>query len=199
MTPRDQDDPSLLPELLVIVASCADAAALAPLAHPDLPIPAPVRPVLVATGPDPMEVDEALDDAGTPAGRVLVVDDPAAGPSRELAILLPRLDDLLSDALPGGIVIRGGSTAALAAVHAAVARRVPVIHLPVNDVTGVEAAQQAAIGELVAWQTTPTGGLAYPAELDLLVHRRLAPDDASRLVPIAHPARPAVHRADLTA
>jgi UDP-N-acetylglucosamine 2-epimerase len=141
MTPRDQDDPSLLPELLVIVASLADASALAPLGHPDVHTPAPVRPVLVATGPDPMEVDEALDDADAPAGRVLVVDDPAAGPSRELALLLPRLDDLLADALPAGLVVRGGSAAALAAVHAAVARRVPVVHLPVTDVTGVESAQ----------------------------------------------------------
>ena len=92
MTAREQHERSL-PELFVIVASAEDATALAPLGERD----PEVRPVLVATGPDPMAVDEVLDDLGALAGRVLLVETPDAGPAGEVAAMLPRLDGLVAD------------------------------------------------------------------------------------------------------
>lgn len=95
MTPREQDDG--LPEVLVIIASVEDAAVLAPLAVLD----PEVHVVLVATGPDPMAVDEALDGLGALAGRILLTDGPGpAGPVAETATLMPRLDALIADDRP---------------------------------------------------------------------------------------------------
>ena len=95
MTACEQQD-GLLPELLVLVASVEDADVLAALGARD----PEVLPVLVATGRDPMAVDEALDDLGALAGRVLIVDDAAAGPAAEAAVLLPRIDALVADDRP---------------------------------------------------------------------------------------------------
>jgi hypothetical protein len=146
MTAREQQE--LLPELFVIVASADDAGALATLAVRD----PEVQPVLVATGPDPMAVDEALDELGALAGRVLLVEDPAAGPVAEVAALLPRLDALVADDRPAAVLVRGGSTTALVATQAAVWRGVPVVAVPVEDGDAVATANQAAIGALVATQ-----------------------------------------------
>ncbi len=160
MSPRDQDD--RLPEILVIVASVEDAGALAPLAVLD----AEVRPVLVATGPDPMVIDEALDDLGSLAGRILLIDGPCApGPVAETATLMPRLDALVADDRPAVVVVRGGSATAMAAAQVAVWRGVPVaaVLAPVGDTgSAVAAANQSAIAELVAWQDaqeTPTAAV----------------------------------------
>jgi hypothetical protein len=150
MTAREQQERSL-PELFVIVASPEDAHALAPLAVRDHE----VRPVLVATGPDPMAVDEVLDDLGALAGRVLLVETPEEGPVTEVAALLPRLHALVADDAPATVLVRGGSTTALAATQVAVWRGVPVVAVPVTatPVTStVEAANQAAIAGLVASQ-----------------------------------------------
>lgn len=148
MTAREQQCPHPLPELFVVVASAEDANALAPLAVRD----PEVRPVLVATGPDPMAVDEVLDDLGALAGRVLLVEGPPGGPVAELAALLPRLDTLVADDRPAALLVRGGSPTALAATQAAVWRGVPVVAVPVDDADRVAAANQAAIGALVATQ-----------------------------------------------
>lgn len=194
MTPRD--DEHLLPEMLVVVASVEDATALAPLAA----VEEVVTPVLVATGPEPMEVDLALDDLGARAGRVLLLDGPCGDPAGEVARMLPRLVEALTPAGvavarpddvadpraddggdPGiaAVVVRGGSTAALAAAQAAAWRGVPV--LAVDDPTSagadpVQAANRAAIGGLTAWQASDAG-VAHPARLDLLVQGCL---DAAR-------------------
>lgn len=149
MTAREQHERPL-PELFVIVASAEDAGALAPLAVRD----PEVWPVLVATGPDPMAVDEALDDLGALAGRVLLVETPASGPAAELTALLPRLDALVADDRPAAVLVRGGSPTALAATQAAVWRGVPVVAVPVDDDGdgAVASANQAAIAALVASQ-----------------------------------------------
>lgn len=169
-------------ELFVIVASPSDAAVLAPLGRADARESVSVPIALVATGPDPMEVDLALDDAGTPAARVLLLDGPCGGPAGEAARLLPRLDEMLADAAPAGVIVHGGSVAALVTAQCAAWRGVPVLHVPQVGLSGVGGANQAAVAELAAWQTSPEGGLPYPTELDLLVHRRLEPGRTDTLV-----------------
>ena len=179
MTPREHGGHTL-PELPVIAGSVDDATALAPLWS----LEETARAVLVATGPDPMAVDLALDDLDAPAGRVLLPDACPGGPAEELSRLLPRFDAMLGDgAAPGApgvaaVVVRGGSTAALAATQVAVWRGVPVLALDAPVRTRVEAANRAAVVGLCAWQSSEAGAASYPARLDLLVHRRL--DDARR-------------------
>jgi hypothetical protein len=179
MTAREQQDE--LPELFVIVASADDAGALAPLAARD----AEVCPVLVATGPDPMAVDEALDDLGALAGRVLLVDDPEAGPVAEVAALLPRLDALVADDRPAALLVRGGSVTALVATQAAVWRGVPVVAVPVDGGDTVASANQAAIGALVASQEahdTAPDDVRAAAAAHRLSRERLTGGDRPRVV-----------------
>ncbi|WP_433784278.1 hypothetical protein ACQPX6_29160 [Actinomycetospora sp. CA-101289] len=180
MTAREQGE-FPLPELFVVVASAADATAFAPLAIRD----PEVRPVLVATGPDPMAVDEVLDDLGALAGRVLLVDPPAAGPVHEAAALLPRVDAVVADDRPAAVLVRGGSPTALAATQVAVWRDVPVVAVPVDGGTGVEVANQAAIAALVATQEAHRVGpddLRAAAAAQRLVRERLTGGDGSRIV-----------------
>ena len=180
MTAREQGE-FPLPELFVVVASADDATAFAPLAIRDLE----VRPVLVATGPDPMAVDEVLDDLGALAGRVLLVEAPAAGPVHEVAALLPRVDALVADDRPAAVLVRGGSPTALAATQVAVWRDVPVVAVPVEGGTAVEGANQAAIAALVA---TQDGHRVAPEEVraaaaaQRLVRERLTGGDGTRLL-----------------
>ena len=177
--------PTAPPELLVVVATTEDAAALAPLgrlapsAHGEH-AEGPVHPVLVATGPEPLEVDAALDDLGAPAGRLLVMDGPCESWAEEAARMVVRLDALLAEEPPAGIVVRGGTEAALAATRSALRLCVPVLHLPADSATPGHAATQAAVAELAAWQTSPAGGVPYPTEIDLLVHRLLTPPQTER-------------------
>jgi hypothetical protein len=180
------DGPSTAPpELLVVVATTEDATALAPLGRLAPPGPGehadgPVHPVLVATGPEPLEVDAALDDLGAPAGRLLLMDGPCEGWAEEAARMIVRLDALLVEEPPAGIVVRGGTEAALAATRSALRLGVPVLHLPTPPDSAERAATQAAVAELAAWQTSPSGGVPYPTEIDLLVHRLLTPPQAER-------------------
>ncbi|NMO92041.1 UDP-N-acetylglucosamine 2-epimerase [Actinomycetospora sp. TBRC 11914] len=176
---------AVVPDLLVVVATAEDAAALAPLGRPthvggEEETDGPAQPVLVATGPDPLAVDEALDDLGAPAGRLLLLDGPCDTWAEEAARMVVRLDALLAEEPPGGVVVRGGTEAALAAARSAVRLRVPLVHLTAEQESSERAATQAAVAELAAWQTSPSGGVPYPTEIDLLVHRRLAPPQPSR-------------------
>lgn len=155
------------PEMLVIVSSPADATALGALMGLD----DSVTTTLVATGPDPMAVDEVLDDQGTPAGRILVTDELGPGPAHEVAGLLPRIDDMVAHAAPVAIVVRGGTSAALAAAQVAAWRGVPVIALAASPGSRTEAANQAAVAELATWQGS-AGGTPFPTRLELAVHRR---------------------------
>jgi hypothetical protein len=170
-------------DLLVVVATAEDASALAPLGRPPHqgPDEAPVHPVLVATGPEPLDVDAALDDLDAPAGRLLLLDGPCESWAEEVARMTVRLDALLAEEPPAGVVVRGGTESALAATRSALRLGVPVLHLPVDEHESADhAATQAAIAELVAWQTSPAGGVPYPGEIDLLVHRLLVPPPAHR-------------------
>jgi len=179
MIARAQGDP--LPELFVVVASAADATALAPLAIRD----PEVRPVLVATGPDPMAVDEVLDDLGALAGRVLLVATPAAGPVHEVAALLPRVDALVADDRPAAVLVRGGSPTALAATQVAVWRDVPVVAVPADSATAMEVANQAAIAALVANQDAHRVApeeMRAAAAAQRLVRERLTGGDGTRIV-----------------
>lgn len=180
MTAREQDDLAL-PELFVVVASVDDATAFAPLAVRDPEL----RPVLVATGPDPMGVDEALDELGALAGRVLLVDRPGAGPVAELAALLPRLDALVADDRPATVLVRGGSPTALAATQVAVWRDVPVVAVPVDGAGAVETANQAAVAALVATQDAghvPADEVRAAAATQRLVRERLTGTGGTRIV-----------------
>jgi UDP-N-acetylglucosamine 2-epimerase len=180
MTAREQGELPL-PELFVVVASAEDATAFAPLAVRD----AEVRPVLVATGPDPMAVDEVLDDLGALAGRVLLVEAPAAGPVAEVAALLPRVDALVADDRPAAVLVRGGSPTALAATQVAVWRDVPVVAVPVEGGTAVEDANQAAIAALVATQDAHRVApeeVRAAAATQRLVRERLTGGDGTRIV-----------------
>ena len=180
MTAREQGE-FPLPELFVVVASAADAAAFAPLAVRD----PEVRPVLVATGPDPMGVDEALDDLGALAGRVLLVDGPAVGPVGEVAALLPRVDALVADDRPAAVLVRGGSPTALAATQVAVWRDVPVVAVPVDGGTTVEVANQAAIAALIATRDArrvPPEEVRAAAATQRLVRERLTSEGGTRIV-----------------
>jgi hypothetical protein len=180
MTAREQGE-CPLPELFVVVASAADAAAFAPLAVRD----PEVQPVLVATGPDPMAVDEVLDDLGALAGRVLLVETPAAGAVAEAAALLPRVDALVADDRPAAVLVRGGSPTALAATQVAVWRDVPVVAVPVDGGTAVELANQAAIAALVATQDAhhvAPEELRAAAAAQRVVRERLTAADSSRIV-----------------
>jgi hypothetical protein len=173
------------PELLVVVATTEDATALAPLGRLGPPgsgdrADGPVHPVLIATGPEPLDVDAALDDLGAPAGRLLLLDGPCESWAEEAARMVVRLDALLVEEPPAGVVVRGGTEAALAATRSALRLRVPVLHLPAEPDTAERAATQAAVAELAAWQTSPSGGVPYPTEIDLLVHRLLTPPQAER-------------------
>ncbi|MCD2186285.1 hypothetical protein [Actinomycetospora soli] len=172
----DLDLASELPELLIVVASTDDARALAPLGRPGADEgDEPVRPVLVATGVDPLGVDAVLDELDAPAGRLLLLDGPSDGWAEEAARLIVRLDALITGEPPAGVVVRGGSEAALAAARCAVGIGVPLLHLPVPPTDARTAATAAMVAELAAWQTSPDGGQPYPTEIDLLVHRRLTP------------------------
>lgn len=168
MTLRDRE----LPELLVIVASRADAVALSPLAT----MQDAVRATLVATGPDPMLVDEALDELDTPAGRILLPElgDDERSPATELAGLLPRLENLVAQADTAAVVVRGGTSTALAGAQIAVWRRLPLIALDAPPGSRTDAANQSMIAQLAAWQSTEMGGTVFPAWLDLVVHQRVA-------------------------
>lgn len=180
MTAREQGELPL-PELFVIVASAEDATAFALLAIRDLE----VRPVLVATGPDPMAVDEVLDDLGALAGRVLLVETPAAGPVPEVTAMLPRVDALVADDRPAAVLVRGGSPTALAATQVAVWRDVPVVAVPVEGGTAVEDANQAAIAALVATQDARRVApeeVRAAAAAQRLVRERLTGGDATRIV-----------------
>ncbi|MEJ2888731.1 hypothetical protein [Actinomycetospora aeridis] len=180
MTAREQQERSL-PELFVIVASAEDAHALAPLAGRDHE----VSPVLVATGPDPMAVDEVLDDLGALAGRVLLVETPEEGPVTELVALLPRLDALVADDVPAVVLVRGGSATALAATQAAVWRGVPVVAVPVTGTVAVDTANQAAIAGLVASQEAREVEpelVRAAAAAHRLVRERPEPGSGSRVV-----------------
>jgi len=180
MTAREQGE-LVLPELFVIVSSAEDATALAALAHRDPEI----RPVLVATGPDPMAVDEVLDDLGALAGRVLLIERPAPGPAAEAAALLPRMDALLADDRPAAVLVRGGSPTALAATQVAVWRDVPVVAVPVDGDGTVEVANQAAVAALVATQDArrvPPEEVRAAAAAQRLVRERLVPGDGTRIV-----------------
>lgn len=163
-------------ELLVVVATLDDATALAPLGRSGRLDDAawPVHPVLVATGPEPLDVDAVLDDLDAPAGRLLLLDGPCEHWAQEAAHMIVRLDALLAEDAPAGVVVRGGSEAALAAARSALRLCLPVLHLTVEPDTAETAATQAAIAQLAAWQTSPTGGIPYPTEIDLQVHRLLA-------------------------
>ncbi|HEY2225210.1 hypothetical protein [Actinomycetospora sp.] len=173
-----------VPDLLVVVATADDAAALAPLGRPVRPgqddADGPVHPVLVATGPEPLDVDAALDDLDAPAGRLLLLDSPCETWAEEAARMVVRLDALLAEEPPAGVVVRGGTEAALAAARSALRLCVPVLHLSVEPDSAEHAATQAALAELVAWQTSPAGGMPYPTEIDLLVHRLLEPPPPHR-------------------
>ena len=180
MTAREQGE-FPLPEIFVVVASAEDAAAFAPLAVCD----PEVRPVLVATGPDPMAVDEVLDELGALAGRVLLVEAPAAGPVAEAAALLPRVDALVADDRPAAVRARGGSPTALAATQVAVWRDVPVVAVPVDGGTAVELANQAAVAALVATQDAHRVApeeLRAAAAAQRVVRERLTGGDGSRIV-----------------
>jgi hypothetical protein len=169
-------------DLLVVVATAEDAGALAPLGRPPHqgPDEVPVQPVLVATGPEPLDVDAALDDLDAPAGRLLLLDGPCESWAEEAARMTVRLDALLAEEPPAGVVVRGGTEAALAATRSALRLQVPVLHLPAEPDSAEQAATQAAVAELAAWQTSPSGGVPYPTEIDLLVHRLLTPPQAER-------------------
>ncbi|MEJ2862707.1 hypothetical protein [Actinomycetospora flava] len=180
MTAREQHERSL-PEMFVIVASAEDANALAALGERD----PEVCPVLVATGPDPMAVDEVLDDLGALAGRVLLVETPDAGPAAEVAAMLPRLDALVGDDAPAVVLVRGGSSTALAATQAAVWRGVPVVAVPVEGRSTVETANQAAIAALVATQDAPDTEPEHvraAAAAHRLVRERPEPGNGPRVV-----------------
>ena len=161
-----RDEPSV--DVLVVVASVGDAEVLATLGRRQGPH-APVA-ALVATGPAPMLVDLALDDAGAPASRTLLVDGEAVGPVAEVALLLPRVDELLAETAPSGVVVRGGSPAALAAAQCAAWRGVPVLHLPVRGEAGTTVVSQAAVAAL-AVRSAPRVG----EELADAVRRLAAP------------------------
>ncbi|GAA4884325.1 hypothetical protein [Actinomycetospora straminea] len=184
MTAREQQERSL-PEMFVIVASTEDADALAPLAGRDHE----VVPVLVATGPDPMAVDDVLDGLGALAGRVLLVETPDEGPVPETVALLPRLDALVADDVPAVVLVRGGSPTALAATQAAVWRGVPVVAVPVNGDSAVGAANQAAIAALVASQSprdVDPDQVRAAAAAQRLVRERPGPGGGSRVVRLAN-------------
>ena len=162
--------------VLVVVASPADAVALAPLGVRG-PAAGPSA-VLVATGADPMAVDLALDDLGALAGHVLLgrTIDEAEGPAATLAVLLPRLHELFVEARPAGVVVRGGSTAAFAAAQSAVWRGIPVAHVPAPEETGPALPTQAAVAALVAWQRAVAGSSTVAvAALQRLVGRLVPP------------------------
>jgi hypothetical protein len=177
MTPRDQDDG--LPEVLVVVASVEDAAALAPIAVLD----PEVHMVLVATGPDPMAVDEALDGLGALAGRILLTDGPGpAGPVAETAMLMPRLDALIADDRPAVVVVRGGSATAMAAAQVAVWRGVPVAATAGDRSSDVATATQGAIAELAAWQDGQDAPTPAVLAVRRLVRERVGVAGARRIV-----------------
>ena len=109
-----------------------------------------MHPVLVATGPEPLDVDAALDDLDAPAGRLLLLDGPCESWAEEAARMTLRLDALLAEEPPAGVVVRGGTESALAATRSALRLGVPVLHLPVDEHESADhAATQAAIAELV--------------------------------------------------
>ena len=162
--------------VLVVAASVADAAALAPLGARGSSDG--VAGVLVATGPDPMAVDLALDDLGALTGHVLLdrALDVAEEPADVLAVLVPRLHDLFAEARPSGVVVRGGSTAAFAAAQNAVWRGIPVAHVAASEETGPALPTQAAVAALVAWQRAVAGSsTAAVVALERLVGRLVPP------------------------
>jgi hypothetical protein len=138
-----------------------------------------------------MIVDEALDDLGALAGRILLTDGPGpAGPVAETATLIPRLDALVADDRPAVVVVRGGSATAMAAAQVAVWRGVPVAVVRGGASSdAAAAATQAAIVELTAWQDGHDAPTPAVVAVRRLVRDRVAVTGGPRIVgvPTDHP------------
>lgn len=115
-------------EAILIAGTPEDGAVLAPLATA-IAARGQARPVLVATGMDPMSVHEALERLGSPADVTLLVHGSRRTAAEETAVLLSRLDGLIAERMPAVVLVCGCSPAALAGTQAACLREIPVVYL----------------------------------------------------------------------
>jgi UDP-N-acetylglucosamine 2-epimerase (non-hydrolysing) len=116
-------------DMLLVAGSRPEVARLAPVARAFESV-GRIRAITVATGPDPMETHEAFEALGVPADVTVLLKEPV-GPnfSDVTAALLCRLDGLLVDLDPSGIMVHGGGMTAVVAAQVAFWRQIPVVHL----------------------------------------------------------------------
>jgi UDP-N-acetylglucosamine 2-epimerase (non-hydrolysing) len=152
-------------DILLIAGSRAEVARLAPVATA-FGTADRIHALTVATGDNPMAVDDAFEQLGVPADvTVLLREPPAPHPAAVAAALTARLDELLVDLDPSAIMVQGGGMTALVAAQVAFWRQIPIVHLQ----TGVasddllcpfpQEANRRMIGQLASLFLT-TGGAA---------------------------------------
>ena len=116
-------------DILLIAGSRAEVARLAPVATA-FETADRIHALTVATGDNPMAVDDAFEQLGVPADvTVLLREPPAPHPAAVAAALTARLDEQLVDLDPSAIMVQGGGMTALIAAQVAFWRQIPIVHL----------------------------------------------------------------------
>jgi UDP-N-acetylglucosamine 2-epimerase (non-hydrolysing) len=116
-------------DVLLVAGSRPEVARLAPVARAFESV-GRIRAITVATGPEPMEAHEAFEALGVPADVTVLLKEPAGPNFSDVASsLLCRLDGLLVDLDPSGIMVHGGGMTAVVAAQVAFWRQIPVVHL----------------------------------------------------------------------
>ncbi|MGM1064126.1 non-hydrolyzing UDP-N-acetylglucosamine 2-epimerase [Saccharothrix sp. Mg75] len=187
-------------EVLLLAGTRPDAVKIAPvaLALADHPV---LRPVLVHGGQQPALVEQALRSFGLRPDVELDVPRTAGGQADLFAGLLPALDRVLTTREPSAVLVRGGTTTALAGALAAFWRGVPVAHLEAGlragDPAGPlpEEGARQMIARIAAVHLAPTDDDAAAlvgealADREIVVTGNTAVDAARRAAAADLPAR----------
>ncbi|TCK27768.1 UDP-N-acetylglucosamine 2-epimerase [Pseudonocardia endophytica] len=176
-------------DILLIAGSRPEVARLAPVATAVAKADR-FRAITVATGADPMSVDEAFDAFGVPTDITLLLPfETGPGLADVAAALLTRLDRLMVDQDPSAVLIHGGGVAASIAATVAFWRRIPVVHMQAGMGTDdllcpfPQEAHRRVIGQLASlFLTTSGAALGSPLGPNVLtigdtVHGLPAPED----------------------
>lgn len=150
-------------DILLIAGSRPEVARLAPVATAIAQADR-FRAITVATGADPMSVDEAFEAFGVPTDITLLLPaETGHGIADVAAALLTRLDRLMVEQDPSAILVHGGGVAASIAATVAFWRRIPVVHMQAGMGTDdllcpfPQEAHRRVIGQLASLFLTTSG------------------------------------------
>ena len=177
-------------DILLIAGSRPEVARLAPVAGAVAKADR-FRAVTVATGADPMSVDEAFEALGVPTDITLLLPgDTGVGLADVASALLKSLDRLMVELDPSAVLVHGGGVAASVAATVAFWRRIPVVHMQAGMGTDdllcplPQEAHRRVIGQLASlFLTTSGSALGSPLGPNVLtigdtVNSLPGPDDA---------------------